>query len=230
VKRLFVALLLACCSRGKPAVPILGYHSVGAVADEYTVPQPAFEQQLDWLKAEGFQTISVHDFLEGSRLPARPIVLTFDDGKQDAVRVVLPALRARGMRASFFLITSLVGQPGYLDWSEARALAAAGMEIGSHTVDHQRLADLPDERVRDELVQSRRALEQQMGRPIEVLAYPYNSMRARTAELAREAGYRAALAGMAHGNAKLFSLYRFSMSGVTSREELQSFVARDHVK
>src|SRR5207249_1740241 len=126
------------------------------------------------------------------------------------------------MRASFFLITSLLGQPGYLDWIEARALATAGMEIGSHTVDHQRLADLPDDRVRDELVQSRRVLEQELGRTIEVLAYPYNSMRARTAELAREAGYRAALAGMAHGNDKLFSLYRFSVTGTTAREAFQS--------
>jgi peptidoglycan/xylan/chitin deacetylase (PgdA/CDA1 family) len=222
VSRVWLPLLLVCCTRGKPAVPILGYHSVGTVADEYTVPQAAFEQQLDWLKAEGFETLSIHDFLEGVPGRGRAVVLTFDDGKEDAVRIVLPALQKRGMRGSFFLITSFVGQPGYVSWEDARRLAAAGMEIGSHTVDHQRLADLPDDRVRDELAQSKRMLEEKLGRPVEALAYPYNSMRARTAQLAQEANYRAALAGVVHGNDRTFSLYRFSVTGTTTLEELRT--------
>lgn len=216
------AVALLCCTRAKPPVPILGYHSIGAVADEYTVPLPVFEQQLDWLKAEGFATVSVHDLVEGAPRPRRSIILTFDDGKEDAVRLVLPALRKRGMRASFFVITGFVGKPGYLSWDDVRTLVAAGMEIGSHTVDHLRLADLPVDRVREELVESRHTLEREIQQPVQVVAYPFNSMRVSTARQARAAGYRAALAGAAHGNESVFSLYRFTVTGLTSIEQFKA--------
>lgn len=219
-----VALALAC-GRGRPPVPILGYHSVGAAADDLTVPLPVFERQLAWLQAEGFATISVHDLLEG-KVPKRSVILTFDDGKEDAIRLVLPALQKRGMRASFFVVTGLVGRPGYLTWGDVRALAAAGMEIGSHGVDHARLADLPDDRVREELAQSKRALETELRRPAEVLAYPYNSTRARISAEAKKAGYRAALAGIAHGNADLFSLYRRTVTGTTSMDDFRAALGR----
>ena len=192
-------------------MPILNYHSVGAVADDYTVPEAAFSQQLDWLAQQGFQTTTLAQ-LHG---PQHPIVLTFDDGKEDALRLVLPALQKHHMRGTFFIITSLVGKPGYLTWDGVRALDKAGMEIGSHTVDHARLADLPDEKVRAELVDSRRELEKQLGHPVDALAYPYNSVRARIVEIAREAGYRVAVSGPVHGGTRLLNLYRISVNGFT---------------
>jgi peptidoglycan/xylan/chitin deacetylase (PgdA/CDA1 family) len=220
-----VPLAVVCCTRDRPGVPILGYHSVGAVADEYTVSLAAFERQLDWLEAGGFQTISVHDLLSGGERTGRSVILTFDDGTQDAVRVVLPALQKRGMRASFFIVTDFAGRPGYLTWDEVRKLAAAGMEIGSHSLDHSRLADLSDDRVRKELVESKRILELELRRPVEVIAYPYNSTRSRIAQEAKEAGYRAALAGMVHGNADRFSLYRFTVTGTTSMSDFEAAVS-----
>jgi len=209
-------LLLAICSacKGRPPLPILNYHSVGPVADDYTVPEAAFAQQLDWLAAQGFHTASLNQLVE-HRLPPRPVILTFDDGKEDALTTVLPALRKRGMVGSFFVITSLIGQPGYLSWDDVRALAAAGMEIGSHTVDHARLADLPDDRVRAELMDSKRELEAHLQKPIEALAYPYNSVRSRIIDAARAAGYRVAVSGPVHGGKELLNLYRISVGGQT---------------
>src|SRR5438105_26377 len=125
--RLLCALLLAGCMRARPELPILNYHSVGDAADDYTVPLAAFEEQLDWLASHGFHTVSLHE-LAGSRqrrapLPDKAIILTFDDGKADALAIVLPALRRRGMRATFFVITSLVGRAGYVTWYGVRTLA-----------------------------------------------------------------------------------------------------------
>jgi peptidoglycan/xylan/chitin deacetylase (PgdA/CDA1 family) len=221
VRRWVWALVVcAACTQKRPEVPILNYHSVGQVADDYTVPAAAFARQLDALAAGGYRTVSLHDLLRaregGPALPRPAVVLTFDDGKEDALRLVLPALQKRGMRATFFIITSLVGQPGYLTWDEVRALAAEGMEIGSHTIHHPRLADLSDEQVRQELEGSRRELEAQLRRPVEALAYPYNSVRARVVRSAAESGYRVAVAGAVHGSADLLELYRFPVSGLTS--------------
>src|SRR5256885_8524518 len=121
-----------------------------AAADDYTVPVAGFEEQLDWLASHGFHTVSLHDLAEWRQrretLPDKAIILTFDDGKADALGIVLPALRKRGMRATFFVITHLVGRAGYLTLDGVRALADAGMEIGSHTGAHPRLPDPPHAR------------------------------------------------------------------------------------
>jgi peptidoglycan/xylan/chitin deacetylase (PgdA/CDA1 family) len=83
------------------------------------------------------------------------------------------------MRGTFFVVTGLVGKPGYLTWDGVRQLAAAGMEIGSHTVSHAHLAELSDEQVRRELTASKAELEAQLHAPVALLAYPYNSVRKR---------------------------------------------------
>ena len=231
------ALLVAGCSR-RPDVPILTYHSVSDAQDGFSVPADAFVTQLDALQRAGFHTVTFREWLahEDRRvpLPDKPIILTFDDGYEDAWSVVLPALRARGMRGVFFVVSSLVGPDAahrvvsgdssdrrrFLVWPEVRALAAAGMEIGSHGVRHLRLPDLDRAQVLDELKRSKESLDAALGSPVEVLAYPYNSVRRWILPLAREAGYRAAVAGGAHGNADRFMLYRTGVYRGTSAEEL----------
>jgi len=201
------AALAACASR--PAAPILNYHAVGAPdrSSEFDLTAAELRRQLDWLISAGYHTVSLADIVQRRNLD-RAIALTFDDGSADALAVVLPELRKRGMTATFFVITGLVGTPGYLTWDGVRALEKAGMAIGSHTAHHERLADLPDDRAREELAGSRRELERQLGHPVDLLAYPYNSLRRKTVALAREAGYRIAVAGPVHGSSDALRLYR----------------------
>jgi peptidoglycan/xylan/chitin deacetylase (PgdA/CDA1 family) len=218
---LAAAAALACASR--PAAPILNYHSVGAAdrASPIDLTAAEFEQQLDWLSAAGYRTLTLAQVAQ-RRDTANGVVLTFDDGSEDALRVVLPALRKRGMRGTFFVITGLVGTAGYLDWEGVRALEKAGMEIGSHTVHHARLPDLPREKAREELVESKRALESRLGHPVELLAYPYNSLRRATVSLAKEAGYRIAVAGPAHGSADPLRLYRIPVQRGLTLEQFEA--------
>jgi peptidoglycan/xylan/chitin deacetylase (PgdA/CDA1 family) len=226
-------VLCAACPRGKPPVPILNYHSVGGQderpsphdgvmqAVELAVSDAAFAQQLDWLAASGIRTLPLHD---GLARQERAIVLTFDDGKEDALTHVLPALQKRGMRAAFFIPTSLIGTPGFLTWDGVRALAAAGMEIGSHGATHGRLADLPDERVREELLQSKRKLEAELHAPVDLLAYPFNSVRRRVRAAAEEAGYRIAVSGAVHGGSDRLNLLRTTITGATTMDQFRQIV------
>jgi peptidoglycan/xylan/chitin deacetylase (PgdA/CDA1 family) len=219
-----VALLalscLVACTRQRPAVPILNYHAVGPGGDEFTVGQVAFAEQLDAIVQAGLRTVSLRSVAEGGD-PRGAIVLTFDDGTEDALTRVLPELRKRDMRATFFIATGFVGKPGYLTWDGVRALAAAGMEIGSHTVTHAHLADLPDAQVRQELVASRTELEARLGAPVVLLAYPYNSVRARIVRAAETAGYRVAVAGMVHGSNDPLRLYRTTIQRTTTLDEFK---------
>lgn len=83
----------------------------------------------------------------------------------------------------------------FLDWKEAQEMVAGGMAIGSHTHSHHVLSQLPPERQREELTQSRIILKDELGIDAEVLAYPVgarSSFTADTQSAARESGYRAA--------------------------------------
>src|SRR5712692_8473874 len=106
-------LLLAGGAACRPDVPILTWHSIGGDGDEFTVSEAAFAAQLDALRNAGFHPVTFHEWLEhedrGAPLPDKPILLTFDDGYQDALTAALPALRARGMRATFFLVSAWIG-------------------------------------------------------------------------------------------------------------------------
>jgi peptidoglycan/xylan/chitin deacetylase (PgdA/CDA1 family) len=95
-------------------------------------------------------------------------------------------------------------QRRFLDWEEAREMAAGGMAIGSHTHSHRVLSQLGPEQQRQELAQSRAVLKEQLGREPDALAYPVGletSFSDQTQQLARETGYRAAFSF--HGGTNL---------------------------
>ncbi len=241
---LLVALVLcAAACRGRPDVPILGFHAVVDSPGRLDVTPTQFVAQLDALVAAGFHSVPLSALLDhadrATPLPERPIVLTFDDGTADAIRVVLPALRARGMVATFFVVSSWIGDDEahrslhpagadesshpVLTWPEVRALHAAGMEIGSHSRTHPRLPELDDKALLEELRGSRRELEAGLGAPIDLFAYPYNSVRARIEPVVIAAGYRAAVAGQDHGGRSRTALYRIGVYRETSPQELVGY-------
>ncbi|MBM4036942.1 MAG: hypothetical protein FJ290_00380 [Planctomycetes bacterium] len=79
-----------------------------------------------------------------------------------------------------------------MSWDQVRELHKAGMEIGSHTVSHARLAHVPAERAYEQLEQSKQAIQRELGAPVSLLAYPAGSHNQDVVDLAVEAGYRAA--------------------------------------
>ena len=102
-------------------------------------------------------------------------------------------------RAGVHVDGPALGRSLFMSWDQARALADAGMTVGSHASTHRNLARLPEGEQRSELAGSRRALESRIGRPVDLLAYPYGwpgTFDARTKHLAREAGYRAAFSSL----------------------------------
>jgi peptidoglycan/xylan/chitin deacetylase (PgdA/CDA1 family) len=115
------------------AVPVLAYHGINEKVDHYSVTPAHFVQQLDMLRRAGFQSISIAQyvrFLQGDDrgLPARPILITFDDGRLDSYRGADKALAAYGFRATMFVIAGQVDERSrfYLTWDELRRMATSG--------------------------------------------------------------------------------------------------------
>ncbi|MGW4228599.1 polysaccharide deacetylase family protein [Streptomyces sp. NPDC004980] len=174
---------------------------------EFTVTPRAFADQLDAIAASGRTPVPVSALvghLAGrEQLPDRPVVLTFDDGFADLPGPTAEALAGRSMPATAYLTTGALDPSGggcllppgpMMSLEQAPLLEQYGMEVGGHTVTHAQLDTLPAARLRHELVDSKRALEDVLGHEVTHLAYPhgYNSPAVRRA--ARAAGYESAVA------------------------------------
>ncbi len=111
----------------------------------YNVLPTAFAAQLDWLRDHGYTTILPRDLAahwdRGTPLPARPVIITFDDGSRDWLTTVRPMLKQRGMVAEFYLTLDAI-KHGNVTWDGVRRLAAAGNGIGAHNVHHYQLTAL----------------------------------------------------------------------------------------
>ena len=184
--------------------PVLMYHYISdapqdapATLVDLTVPPEKFASHLDILLENGFTTVTMADvnaawqgFIE---LPEKPIVITFDDGYWDAYAHATPQLLQRGMRGTFFIITSFVDQPGYLTWGQAAEMRAAGMEIGNHSVSHPDMSRLSSDEQRYEVEASTQAFAERLGFHPTTFCYPLGRQNRITRLLLLEYGYETGL-------------------------------------
>ena len=208
-------------------LPILMYHridlvkpSLPAITQRLTVDPRAFAAEMLWLKRNGFHAVTelrAFDALEhGARLPAKAVMITFDDGYRDVLGKASPILRRLGMPATAFVITGRISgpDPSFLTWGQLHLLERRGIEIGSHTVHHLELPSLGDAEALAELRDSRSVLQRRLGHPVQWLAYPAGAVDARIVELARRAGYVLAVTtrpGRTQGAADPLELHRFEV-------------------
>jgi peptidoglycan/xylan/chitin deacetylase (PgdA/CDA1 family) len=176
------------------SVPILLYHKVGSDADSLTVSTERFDSDMEYLALNGYNTLSLDDVRrrvnnEDAPMPKKPVLITFDDGYLDNYTNAFPILEKYNLKASFYIITGMIGQQNRVTAAQIREMDAAGMGIGSHTVTHRALGELTPEEAKAELSQSKAALEQMLGKNIDFIAYPCGSYRDDTLQIVRKAGY-----------------------------------------
>ena len=239
---LAAALLALACDpllppprASSPRVPILMYHHVGdwgAPGDwaPWVVKPVDFEAQLDWLVAHGYHAITMSRLLahreRGEPLPARPVMITFDDGWGEHAWIARQFLEPRGLAGVFFVYTGAVGAPAYLRWEDLHALESMGHEVLSHTVSHPTLTELSDARLSSEMRDSRARLESELGHPVPCIAYPFGACDGRVRQAAADAGYRLGVladGGHARVDAPALELPRWKMA---YDEPLTLFVQR----
>lgn len=192
----------------EPGIPILMYHSIstdpeGGISPYYRVctSPPRFREQMALLRDGGWQVVSLAEALTG-QAPPRSAVITFDDGFRDFATEAWPVLSEFGFGAMVFVATGMVGKEftgrPCLNWGEMRELSRQGVKFGSHTVNHPRLVDLGWREIREELTDSRRRLEDEVGEPVADFCYPYRypedrDFGRRFTGLLEECGYRSCL-------------------------------------
>lgn len=171
----------------RATVPVLCYHQVrpyesgdSTYTKELLVAEPAaFEAQLDAMKAAGYTTIGPDAYLEhlttGKALPAKPVMLSFDDGKNNQPGTALPALLERGMTGTWYIMTVVIGNSGWTTKKQIREMADAGITIGCHTYDHNDVRKYAGKDFTTQFDDARKKLQDLSGQPVDSFAYPYGA-------------------------------------------------------
>jgi peptidoglycan/xylan/chitin deacetylase (PgdA/CDA1 family) len=115
--------------------------------------------------------------------------ISFDDGNESDVVHALPALRDRGLTASFFVLAGRIGQPGSLSAAGIATLAGQGMTVGSHGMGHRDWRTVDDAGLRLELTDAADQISAAAGRPVTRAACPFGSYDRRVLTALRRHGY-----------------------------------------
>jgi peptidoglycan/xylan/chitin deacetylase (PgdA/CDA1 family) len=204
------------------------------VERRFCIPEQAFGAQMQYLRDHGYHPVSseaVLDLVErGVSLPEKPVLITFDDGCESVHNRALPILRDFGFPALFFVTTSpdaAVFHAGNaaqrrVTPDEMRALDAAGVTIGSHGVTHEALAVMTESEIEHELGESKRVLEEILGKPVDAFGVPLNWYGRKVRKAAERLGYRMVFtsdSGTIHGDSDPFHLRRLPVDGCATLGE-----------
>ena len=178
-------------------VLVLNYHQVGISFNPLTMPPQFFDEQMAYLVNSGYTSISPQELYDGicgvTVLPEKPVLITFDDGYVDNYTNAFPILQKYGLKATIFVVPAFTSNNyGYLTWDQLLEMEQGGITIQSHTLNHRALEELPDDEIRAELLESKQMLEENLGHPIEFLAYPTGTYNLHIASIARDVGYKGA--------------------------------------
>lgn len=211
---------------------IVGGHGVAAVSSRFDphnlcVAPDRFRAQLELLLDAGFQLLTVSELARraaGGVPPPGLAALSFDDGMENNVSVLLPVLAEYGVPATVYVTTGLMGRANpwmdpragarMLTAGEVRVLVDAGVEIGAHSVSHPDLALIGPDACRREVQTSRDVLREVTGQPVATFAYPFCSYGPGPLAAVRAAGFQTAVTGEAHGSWSPLALGRAMITGV----------------
>lgn len=173
--------------------PVLVYHKVDP-RFEFSIARISpkrFKSHLDWLLRLGYRTVTITEAArlvrENQSVPDKTVAIVFDDGFDGIYRHAWPLLRERNMTATVFMVAGFAGEHDgwdvkigwrrfrHLSWEQLRELNEAGIEIGSHSLNHPDLTRLEHGNVQYELRESRRILEENVGCDVKAFSVPFGS-------------------------------------------------------
>ena len=200
---------------------ILAYHSILDNKDDLHSMHPdKFRDDMNWLSDNGYRCVNLGDYMLEANLtglPKKTLILTFDDGFRDFIDNAFILLRDLKFSATLFIVAELVGGVSewrskefrykLMSWDNISMLDSLGFRIGSHGLRHKRLIELNKKGMEHEIIDSKKMIEEHIGRPVLSFSYPWCVFDNEVRSIVRNANYRYAVAGD-NGNSGLLSLKR----------------------
>jgi len=221
---------------GYQLVPVLVYHNMGPEdRGRLVIGVKKFEAQMKALRAEGFQSVSISDYLEFTagrkQLARKSVLITFDDGYRSFIQYARPILKDYGFTATLFVYSDFVGGGG-MSWKELSAMIAQGFDVQAHSKTHSSLRRKEGEpqeayakRIEAELAYPAEQFRKQLGRASDVLAYPYGDTDDELLPFVVKYGYVAAFTVRRQSNPAWAYPLKISRSQVYSEMALKDFTA-----
>lgn len=168
-------------------VPILCYHGVldvpWGIANLF-VRVDEFENQMKYLSENGYTPIFASEISNAQNVE-KPVIITFDDGYKDVYTNAFPILQKYNLKANVYMISGWINGDVYMTSDMTKEMANSPLiEIGSHTVNHKSLQTLSNEEIEYELKESKRGLEELIGKEVNVIAYPKGGYDSRVINIA----------------------------------------------
>ncbi len=214
-------------------LPILLYHHIATSRHEsrYYVTPEKFDEQMNLLRNWGYTTITLDMLVTaikiGAELPARPVIITFDDGQENVYANAFPIMEKYGFKGVVYIVGTYLDAPTFMTTEQVKQLTASGWEVGSHSMRHK---DLTTQDAKDQLYEiseSRKYLESQIGVPVKSFAYPFGFADDTSFELVHNAGYTSAMGvGFSHaqGTGNIYLLQRRDIQGGYNLIKFASFL------
>ena len=223
---------------GEAHVPILMYHHIGDLPIDatelqttWTVTPKNFDAQMQWLAHSGFRSISMAQLVTHLKnrqpLPAKPVIISFDDGWEEQFSTAFPIMTRYGLSGTFFVYTQPLDHSQYMTWAQVQALAAGGMDIQSHSITHPHLRTMAPDAAYKEIAESKATLEKRLGKPVVAFCYPFGEYNNAIVEMVKRAGYESAVtlaSGYRQRADELYTLHRIRVSYHDTRDYLAKWL------
>ncbi|MDP3733683.1 MAG: polysaccharide deacetylase family protein [Nanoarchaeota archaeon] len=179
-------------------IPILMYHDIADDTSQWNVSLRRFQQQMEWLKKEGYKTITLtqlNDNLE-KKTAEKYVVITFDDARSGVYESAFPILQQLGFTATVFVVPRWIedsksipvqeNYSGFCTWQQLRAMVAAGFVIGSHSYTHANFFSLSEQEIVHELDTAEQSIMKNLNCQVHHFCYPYGKYSAAVLNLVRQ--------------------------------------------
>jgi len=224
-------------STGYQTVPVLCYHKFSKTEDDQmTVTESTFEEQMRFLKEQGFRVITLDELVNfinfKSQIPQRSVVITIDDGWRSTYEIAYPILERYGYPATLFVYTDMiVGSSSTLSYELIKTMSETGIDIHCHTKTHRNLNRKSEqesfkeyfEAIERELTLCREIIKQKLNIKVKYLAYPYGETNPLVIALLIKLGYKGAFTTESNSNAFFVHPYRIGRSMIYGDLDLDDF-------
>ena len=227
----------------KKEVPILCYHNIkelkagdGEMTKTYTVSPANFAQQMKALSDAGYHSIlpnQLNDYLVYDvPLPSNPIMITFDDTREEQFSIGAAEMKKYGFKGVFFIMTVSINRPGYMSKEQIKSLSDDGHVVGAHTWDHHMVTKYAGDDWNTQLVKPKAKLEEIIGKPVTDFAYPFGLWNTAAIPEIKKSGYEMAyiLATKRDPVDPLYAIRRIIVSGTWSTEGMMKSINSSFTK
>ncbi len=216
-------------------IPILIYHSVRPyysgitnLVKEFTVPPDIFDDQMKYLRDNGFTVVTFDDvsayFQNGAPLPAKPVMVTLDDGWENQYVYAYPILKKYKYSGIFYIYPGVVGKKHFLSWPEVKEMVSGNMIIASHTQTHPELPKITDATLlKKEILGSRETIEKELSISVKDFAYPFGAYNDQSIQVVKDSGYRSART--VHVGVQADSSAPYTIDGIIITGDFNRFVS-----